>query len=76
MPRGVLGYSGSLGFSARDVLASLRKLQALRPDVVLPGHGAAGGPAARMIERRGRPSRVVTVARRLARGQALSRRLD
>jgi glyoxylase-like metal-dependent hydrolase (beta-lactamase superfamily II) len=45
MPRGVLGYSGSISFSARDVLASLRKLQALRPDVVLPGHGAAGGPA-------------------------------
>jgi metallo-beta-lactamase class B len=45
MPRGVLGYSGSINFSARDVLASLRKLQALRPEVVLPGHGAAGGPA-------------------------------
>jgi hypothetical protein len=45
MPRGVLGYSGSINFSARDVLASLRKLQALKPDVVLPGHGAAGGPA-------------------------------
>src|SRR5262249_12718660 len=45
MPRGVLGYSGSVNFSARDVLSSLRKLQALRPDVVLPGHGAVGGPA-------------------------------
>src|SRR5207245_8708969 len=45
MPRGVLGYSGSINFSARDVLSSLRKLQALKPDVVLPGHGAAGGPA-------------------------------
>jgi metallo-beta-lactamase class B len=45
MPRGVLGYSGSINFSARDVLASLRKLQALKPDVVLPGHGAIGGPA-------------------------------
>ena len=45
MPRGVLGYSGSINFSARDVLASLRKLQALKPDVVLPGHGAVGGPA-------------------------------
>ncbi len=44
MPRGVLGYSGSINFSARDVLASLRKLQALKPDVVLPGHGAVGGP--------------------------------
>ncbi|HZY89288.1 MAG TPA: FG-GAP-like repeat-containing protein, partial [Gemmataceae bacterium] len=45
MPRGVLGYSGSINFSARDVLASLRKLQALKPDVVLPGHGDIGGPA-------------------------------
>jgi glyoxylase-like metal-dependent hydrolase (beta-lactamase superfamily II) len=45
MPRGVLGYSGSINFSARDVLASLRKLQALKPDVVLPGHGAVGCPA-------------------------------
>jgi metallo-beta-lactamase class B len=45
MPRGVLGYSGSINFSGRDVLASLRKLQALKPDVVLPGHGAVGGPA-------------------------------
>jgi metallo-beta-lactamase class B len=44
MPRGVLGYSGSINFSARDVLSSLRKLQALEPDVVLPGHGAVGGP--------------------------------
>src|SRR5262249_22779125 len=44
MPRGVLGYSGSINFSARDALASLRKLQALAPDVVLPGHGSPGGP--------------------------------
>jgi glyoxylase-like metal-dependent hydrolase (beta-lactamase superfamily II) len=44
MPRGVLGYSGSINFSASDVLASLRKLQALKPDVVLPGHGAYEGP--------------------------------
>jgi glyoxylase-like metal-dependent hydrolase (beta-lactamase superfamily II) len=44
MPKGVLGYSGSINFSARDALASLRKLQALRPDVVLPGHGSPGGP--------------------------------
>lgn len=34
MPRGVLGYSGSINFSGRDVLASLRKLQALKADVV------------------------------------------
>ena len=39
MPGGVLGYSGSLDFSAQDVLASLRKLAALRPDEVLGGHG-------------------------------------
>jgi glyoxylase-like metal-dependent hydrolase (beta-lactamase superfamily II) len=45
MPRGVLGYSGSINFSASDVLQSLRKLHDLRPDVVLPGHGAVGGPA-------------------------------
>jgi metallo-beta-lactamase class B len=44
MPKGVLGYSGSINFSARDVLASLRKLQDLKPDVVLPGHGANEGP--------------------------------
>ena len=45
MPRGVLGYSGSINFSARDALSSLRKLRDLKPDVVLPGHGAVGGPA-------------------------------
>ena len=39
MPGGVLGYSGSLDFSAEDVLESLKKLAALRPDVVLGGHG-------------------------------------
>jgi hypothetical protein len=38
--RGVLGTSGSFNFSARDVLASLRKLQALKPDAVLPDSGA------------------------------------
>ena len=43
MPGGVLGYAGSLDFSAEDVLASLRKLAVLRPDVVLGGHGG-GGP--------------------------------
>jgi glyoxylase-like metal-dependent hydrolase (beta-lactamase superfamily II) len=43
MPGGVLGYSGSLDFSAADVLASLKKLAAIRPDVVLGGHGG-GGP--------------------------------
>ncbi|HEV3142997.1 MAG TPA: MBL fold metallo-hydrolase [Gemmataceae bacterium] len=44
IPKGVLGYSGSINFSARDALASLRKLQALKPDVVLPGHGNVEGP--------------------------------
>jgi hypothetical protein len=39
MPGGVLGYSGSLNFKAADILASLRKLDALKPDVVLGGHG-------------------------------------
>jgi metallo-beta-lactamase class B len=44
MPRGVLGYSGSVNFSASDVLASLRKLDGLKVDYVLPGHGAVEGP--------------------------------
>ncbi len=45
MPEGMLGYSGSVNFSARDVIGSLRKLQQLRPDIVLPGHGGSGNPA-------------------------------
>ena len=44
MPRGVLGYSGSVNFSARDVLSSLRKLRDLNVDLVLPGHGAIESP--------------------------------
>jgi squalene-hopene/tetraprenyl-beta-curcumene cyclase len=44
MPNGPLGYSGSINFSGRDVLSSLRKLKALRPDVALPGHGPYGDP--------------------------------
>lgn len=44
MPDGVLGYAGSINFSARDVLASLRKLEAARVDYVLPGHGPITGP--------------------------------
>jgi len=44
MPGGVLGYSGSLDFSARDVLESLRKLATMRPDEILGGHGS-GDPA-------------------------------
>jgi glyoxylase-like metal-dependent hydrolase (beta-lactamase superfamily II) len=39
MPGGLLGYSGSLDFSAPDALASMKKLAVLRPDVVLGGHG-------------------------------------
>jgi metallo-beta-lactamase class B len=45
MPKGVLGYSGSVNFSATDVLASLKKLRDLKVDYVLPGHGAVEGPA-------------------------------
>ncbi len=44
MPGGVLGYSGSINFSATDALASLRKLDALKPDGILPGHGPIGDP--------------------------------
>lgn len=44
MPRGVLGYSGSVNFSATDALASLRKLRDLKVDLVLPGHGAVEKP--------------------------------
>src|SRR4029077_4628449 len=42
MPKGPLGYAGSINFSARDVLSSLRKLESLKPDFALPGHGATG----------------------------------
>ena len=35
MPDGVLGYSGSINFSATDVLASLRKLAAANVDFIL-----------------------------------------
>jgi metallo-beta-lactamase class B len=44
MPRGVLGYSGSVNFSATDVLTSLRKLRDLKADLVLPGHGTVEDP--------------------------------
>jgi len=43
MPGGVLGYSGSMDFRAEDVLDSLKKLAALKPDMVLGGHGS-GNP--------------------------------
>jgi glyoxylase-like metal-dependent hydrolase (beta-lactamase superfamily II) len=45
MPNGPLGYAGSINFSGRDVLQSLRKLAALKPDIVLPGHGPYGDPS-------------------------------
>jgi glyoxylase-like metal-dependent hydrolase (beta-lactamase superfamily II) len=45
MPEGVLGYSGSINFSGRDALASLRELRDLRPDFALPGHGPTGDPS-------------------------------
>lgn len=45
MPSGSLGYSGSVNFSARDVVASLRKIEAIGPDVLLAGHGGNGDPA-------------------------------
>jgi glyoxylase-like metal-dependent hydrolase (beta-lactamase superfamily II) len=44
MPNGVLGYSGSINFSGADVLASLRKLEALQVDYILPGHGPITSP--------------------------------
>ncbi|MBI1310161.1 MBL fold metallo-hydrolase [bacterium] len=44
MPDGVLGYAGSINFSATDVLSSLRKIDALGVDFVLPGHGPITGP--------------------------------
>jgi glyoxylase-like metal-dependent hydrolase (beta-lactamase superfamily II) len=39
MPDGPLGYSGSVNFWAPDVLESLKKLNTLKPDYVLCGHG-------------------------------------
>jgi glyoxylase-like metal-dependent hydrolase (beta-lactamase superfamily II) len=44
MPHGPLGYSGSINFSAQDVLASLRKLQGVHADFILPGHGPIAPP--------------------------------
>jgi hypothetical protein len=44
MPDGVLGYAGSINFSARDVLSSLQKLEALQADLILPGHGPVTSP--------------------------------
>lgn len=44
MPDGVLGYSGSVNFSGTDVLTSLRKLESLGVDYILPGHGPITSP--------------------------------
>ncbi|MCE9603519.1 MAG: FG-GAP-like repeat-containing protein [Planctomycetia bacterium] len=44
MPEGRLGYAGSINFSPQQVLESLRKLDSLRVDTVLPGHGPVVGP--------------------------------
>lgn len=44
MPEGRLGYSGSINFSPYQVLESLRKLDSLRVDTVLAGHGPVVGP--------------------------------
>ncbi len=44
MPGGAPGYWGSLDFSAAHILSSLRKLDALKPAVILGGHGQ-GDPA-------------------------------
>ncbi|HUW34203.1 MAG TPA: FG-GAP-like repeat-containing protein [Planctomycetota bacterium] len=44
MPGGTLGYFGSIDFSGADVLASMYKIAALRPDYILGGHGS-GNPA-------------------------------
>ncbi len=47
MPDGPLGYAGSVNFFAPDILASLKKLDTLKPDYVLCGHG--DGPPDRFI---------------------------
>jgi glyoxylase-like metal-dependent hydrolase (beta-lactamase superfamily II) len=44
MPDGRLGYAGSINFSPYQVLESLRKLDSLRVDTILPGHGPVVGP--------------------------------
>jgi glyoxylase-like metal-dependent hydrolase (beta-lactamase superfamily II)/outer membrane protein assembly factor BamB len=44
MPEGRLGYSGSVNFSPYDVLESLRRLDDLKVDKILPGHGPVVGP--------------------------------
>jgi len=44
MPEGRLGYAGSVNFSPQQVLESLRKLDGMRVDTILPGHGPVVGP--------------------------------
>ena len=48
MGRGVLGFFGSVGASAPDTLASLRKLLGMNADMILGGHGS--GPPAEMVQ--------------------------
>jgi len=43
MPGGTLGYSGSINFSATDIMNSLRQLAALKPSQIFGGHGT-GAP--------------------------------
>ena len=50
MPNGPLGYSGSIGFSAHDVIASMKKLQGVKADFILPGHGPVLPPDAYLGE--------------------------
>jgi len=45
MPTGLLGYSGSPNFSPYDVLATMKKLKAMNPDVIWPGHGKLAPPS-------------------------------
>ncbi len=44
MPEGRLGYAGSINFSPYDILESLRRLDDLKVDTILPGHGPVVGP--------------------------------
>ncbi|MGA2621181.1 MAG: FG-GAP-like repeat-containing protein [Thermoguttaceae bacterium] len=48
MSRGVLGFFGSVGASAPDTLASLRKLEAMKADRILGGH--CSGTSAEMVD--------------------------
>jgi len=47
-PGGTLGYSGSVNFSAHDALRSLERLDALKADFLLPGHGSPEDASVRL----------------------------